>query len=88
MGQLSVDGLQQVNVCATGLEHELLVEELEDGGCPGFFNHVNGMLVVLKRNALPLNSFLFVLLLLQSEHMLVELLLELLVGIVDAQLLE
>ena len=46
------------------------------------------MLVILKGDTLPLNAFLLVLLLLQSEHMLVELLLQLLIGIIDAELLE
>ena len=44
------------------------------------------MLVVLERDALPLDTLFFISLLLQSEHMLVELLLELLVCIVDAEL--
>ena len=46
------------------------------------------MLVVFERDALPLNALLLVLFLLESEHVLVELLLKLLVRVVDAQLLE
>ena len=46
------------------------------------------MLVVFECDALPLDAFLLVLLLLQCEHVLVELLLELLVGVVDAELLK
>ena len=46
------------------------------------------MLVVLEWDTLPLDAFLFVLLLLQGEHVLVELLLQLLVGIVNAELFE
>jgi len=39
-------------------------------------------------NELPLNAFLFVLFLFQHEHVMVEELLQTLVGVVDAQLLE
>ena len=46
------------------------------------------MLVVFERDALPLYALLLVLFLLESEHVLVELLLELLVGVVDAELLK
>ena len=46
------------------------------------------MLVVFESDALPLDALLLVLLLLQGEHVLVELLLKLLVGVVDAQLLK
>ena len=46
------------------------------------------MLVVFERDALPLNALLLVLFLLESEHVLVELLLKLLVRVVDAELLE
>ena len=46
------------------------------------------MLVVLECDALPLDTLLLVLLLLQCEHVLVELLLELLISVVDAELLK
>ena len=46
------------------------------------------MLVVFERDALPLDTFLLVLFLLQREHVLIELLLKLLICVVDAQLLE
>ena len=46
------------------------------------------MLIVLEWDALPLNALLLVLFLLQSEHVLIELLLKLLVCVVDAELLK
>ena len=75
MGKLSMDGLKQVGIGATGLKHELFVEELEDRGSPCLLNHVDGVLVVLEGDVFPLDAFLLVLFLLQSEHVLVELLL-------------
>lgn len=45
-------------------------------------------LIVLEGNVLPRHALLLILLLLRLEHELVELLVELLVGIVDAELLE
>jgi len=49
---------------------------------------VDGVLVILEVDSLPFNSFLLILVLLQSEHVLIELLLKLLVGVVNAQLLK
>ena len=46
------------------------------------------MLVVFKGDTLPFNTFLLVFLLLQSEHMLVELLLQLFIGVVNTELFE
>ena len=83
-----MDSLEQVGVGTTGLQHELLVKKLENGRRPCLLNHVYSVLVVLEWDTLPLDAFLFVLLLLQGEHVLVELLLKLLVGVVDAELFE
>ena len=50
---------------------------------------VDGWLEIqAKVNELPLNALLLILLLLQDEHRVVEQLLQLFVGVVDAQLLE
>jgi len=46
------------------------------------------MLVVLELDVAPLDAFIDVFLLLQSEHVLVELLLQFFVCVIDAQLLE
>ena len=46
------------------------------------------MLVILELDVTPLNSFIDVLFLLKCEHVLIELLLKLFVGVVDAQLFE
>lgn len=52
-------------------------------------NEVNrGLEVEAKVDESPLNAFCLVLLLLQNEHSVVEELLQLLIGVVDAQLLE
>ena len=75
---------QQILVIASGLEHELLINELEDGWSSRVLNHIDRMLVVLECNRLPLNTFLLVYILLLSEHVLIELLLQFLIGIVDA----
>ena len=88
VGQLRVDGLQKICVGTSRLQHELLVEELEDGWGSRLFNHGDGGLVVLEGDALPLNTLLLVLLLLEGEHVLIKLLLQLLVGVVDAELFE
>lgn len=53
------------------------------------FNEFNaGSQVHSKVNELPVNSFLFVLLLLQHKHVVVEELLQFLIGEIDAQLLQ
>jgi len=53
------------------------------------FNEINASLKVhAEVDKLPLNSFLLVLLLLEDEHVMVEELLQTLVGVVDTQLLE
>ena len=53
------------------------------------FNELNaGSQVHPKVNECPFNAFLFVLLLLQHKHVVVEKLLQFLIGEVDAQLLE
>ena len=46
------------------------------------------MLVVLERYRLPLDALMLVFFLLQRKHVLIELLLQFLVGIIDAQLLK
>ena len=51
-------------------------------------DEINAGLIVVKVDHLPLDPLLHVLLLLQLEHVHVELLLQLLVGIVDAKLLK
>lgn len=52
-------------------------------------NEVNGWLQIkTKIDELPLDAFTLVLLLLQDEHGVVEQLLQLLIGVVDAQLLK
>jgi len=66
----------------------LFVQNLENRWSSIFFNHVDSMLVIFERDTLPLYTLLLVLFLLQSKHVLVELLLKLFVCIVDAQLLE
>jgi hypothetical protein len=50
-------------------------------------NHGQAASIVLKVDALPLDPLLAVLLLLVLEHMLIEVKLQMLVGIVDAELL-
>ena len=50
VGQLRVDRLQQIGVGASGLQHKLLVQKLEDRRCTGLLNHVDRVLVVFKRN--------------------------------------
>ena len=53
------------------------------------FNEVDALLEVhAEVDELPLDAFLLVLLLLEDEHVMVEELLQTLVGVVDAQLLE
>jgi len=53
------------------------------------FNQVNaGLQVHAEVDKLPLDAFLLVLFLLEDEHVMVEELLQALVGVVDAQLLE
>jgi len=53
------------------------------------FNEVNALLQVhAEVDKLPLDAFLAVLFLLQDEHVMVEELLQTLVGVVDTQLLE
>ena len=81
-----MDCLEQVGVGTAGLQHELLVKKLENGRRPCLLNHVYSVLVVLEWDTLPLNTFLFILLLLQSEHVLVELLLQLLIGVINTEL--
>ena len=83
MGQLFMDGLKKISVRATRLEHELLVQKLEYWGSPGFFNHIDSVLIVFKRDILPVDTFLFILQLFKSKHVLVKLLLKLFVGIVN-----
>ena len=57
--------------------------------CANLFQEVDGGLQVeAKVDELPLNAFPLILLLLQNEHGVVEQLLQLLVGVVDAQLLK
>jgi len=54
-----------------------------------FFDEVNaGLEIHAEVDELPLNAFLLVLLLLKNEHVMVEELLQTLVGVVDAQLLK
>ena len=86
--QLLVDGLQEVRIRASRLQHELLVEQLEERGRPRLLYHVDSVLVVFERNRLPLDPLLLVLFLLKREHVLVELLLQLLIRVVDRELLE
>ena len=81
-----MDCLEQVSVGTTGLQHKLLVKKLKNRGRPSLLYHVYRVLVVLEWDTLPLNTFLFILLLLQSEHVLVELLLQLLIGVVNTEL--
>jgi hypothetical protein len=50
-------------------------------------NHGQAASIVLKVNALPLDALFAVLLLLILEHMLIEVKLQMLIGIVDAELL-
>lgn len=50
-------------------------------------NHGQAASIVLKVNALPLDTLFAILLLLVLEHMLIEVKLQMLVGIVDAELL-
>jgi len=57
--------------------------------CIYLLNEVNGWLQVKTEvNEFPFNAFTFVLFLFNDEHRVVEQLLKLLVGVVDAQLLE
>jgi len=56
---------------------------------PYLLNEIDGSFEIhAEVNKLPLDSFLLVLLLLEDEHVVVEELLQTLVGVVDAQLLE
>ena len=83
-----MDALKKVFICSSGLQHKLFVQNLENRWSSVFLNHVDSMLIIFERDTLPLYTLLLVLFLLQSKHVLVELLLKLLVCIVDAQLLE
>ena len=69
------------------MKHELFIEKFEDRWSFRLFDHTDCLLVILERDIIPRNTFHLVLFLLHCEHMLVELLLELLVRIVDTQLL-
>ena len=51
-------------------------------------DQIQNILVVRERNELPQNALLLIFLLLHLEHKLVELLLQCLVGVVDAIILE
>ena len=88
MCQLLINSVEEVHVRTALHQHELLVEELEDARRASFLNHVDGVLVVLERNALPLDTLSLILLLLESEHVLVELLLQFLVRIINTELLK
>jgi len=86
--QIREDAVQEIGICATRHQHELLVKELEDTWLSWILNHIDRVLVVLEGDARPLDTLCLVLLLLQREHMLIELLLQLFVGVVNAELFE
>ena len=65
----------------------LFIEEGEDS-CVFAVNEVEDFLIVGEGDKFPEDAFAFVLVLLQFEDVFVELLLERLVGVVDADLLE
>ena len=68
-------------------EPTFFVEQRQDAH--GLFEQVDGGLQIeSKVDKLPLDTFAFVLFLFEDEHGVVEELLQLLVGVVDAQLLE
>mmetsp|Transcript_7786 Transcript_7786/g.19280 ORF Transcript_7786/g.19280 Transcript_7786/m.19280 type:complete len:223 (-) Transcript_7786:1480-2148(-) len=73
-------------VCALW-QHALLVEKGHDSGVLNI-DQIQHVLIVRELNELPHDPFLFVLLLFQLEHVSIELLLECLVGVVDAKLFE
>ena len=81
-----------IELCQEGLvaslwEHALLLKDGED--THGLLNQIDtGLQVHTEVNESPVNAFLLVLLLLKNEHVVVEELLQTLVGVVDAQLLE
>ena len=70
----------------SSIEHAFFIKEFEQGRSLDVLKEINAILVIHKWNLVPLNIFFFVLLLLQSEHMLIELLLKLLISIVNAKL--
>ena len=95
LGLLEVVGLAQMLVIELVLErgvsclgeHALLFQDGEDAH--GLFNELNASSQVHpKVNEFPFNAFLLVLLLFQHEHVVVEELLQFLIGEVDAQLLK
>jgi len=69
----------------TSLQLTLFIEELENRH--GFLlQQVNTLLVIYELNMAPLNTLPFIFFLFQPKHMMVEMLLQLLISIVDAQL--
>lgn len=64
----------------------LLVQQIQNTQLR--LDHINARLIIVKVNHRPNNALLQILVLLQLEHMLVELLLQFLVRVIDAKLLE
>jgi hypothetical protein len=75
-------------VCESRREKEDLIEERHDSRRVGLLDEVDAFLVVLEGDLGPVDGLLVVLLLLQLEEVVVELHLQLLVRVVDAELLE
>ena len=76
----------QASTAAHPREAALLVEQVEDA--QRLLDEVQHVLVVHERDVRPVDGLALVLGLLHLEHVLVEVLLQLLIGQVDAELLE
>ena len=78
--------LDESLICSLG-DHALLIKNAKEAIWL-FLNQVQDSLVILELHVSPLNLFLGIFLLLHLEDVAVEELLDLLVGIIDAELLE
>ena len=72
------------------LSHHAVIQRLENATLAVYFpvNQIHTRLVVVEGDIRPINAFRFILLLFDSENVLVEMILQHLVRIIDEQLLE
>ena len=81
-------GVEEFYVSTTSSHSKLVVQQLKDWWISRIFDHVDRVLVIFECDTAPFDTFIHILFLLKSKHMLVELLLQLFICVVNAQLLK